>query len=314
MDPATRSPSEHSPWHHHKFHGVALKCNRPLVSSCRINAGHKPLTVTFSGTTEKVAKKWQEDGCSRLEDGQVHYIAKQQISALLSPEKIEIEYAPQTIPELFFLGRIFALWLELNGHTVLHGATVALDGERTVALIGPSGSGKSTLSNWLERQGCKLVTDDLIPLTPDSPGRVEPGIPLSRLWPDSATLLFGQNTFERLHPAEEKLLIPGANDGKPRFVSTSRNLRAIVILDRRRATENNRIEITPLSPARALVEINAQGYRPEALAQLDLTARRMAILAQTVATTPCYMLTFPNGLTHLPAIGHTVLHAMGVAK
>ena len=83
----------------------------------------------------------------------------------------------------FLLGPPVAALLIQRGMVVLHGNALEKGG-RAVAVMGHSGAGKSTLAYALMQQGWRLLTDDLVAITPD--GLVLPGIPCIKLWHDAA--------------------------------------------------------------------------------------------------------------------------------
>lgn len=75
-------------------------------------------------------------------------------------------------------------------YLIIHGNTVQFDG-KTFILCGKSGAGKSTTTTALIQRGAKVVADDISPIHFDSNSTpwVSPGIPFSKLWPESFELL-----------------------------------------------------------------------------------------------------------------------------
>ncbi|MGH3997670.1 MAG: hypothetical protein ACRDTJ_09440, partial [Pseudonocardiaceae bacterium] len=88
---------------------------------------------------------------------------------------------PGLVPVLA-AGTLLAVHLKLRHELVLHASAVQLDGH-AVAFVGSSGMGKSTLAAVLSRNGCGLVTDDVlrVDLTDTAVVRVYPGSTESRL-------------------------------------------------------------------------------------------------------------------------------------
>ena len=84
------------------------------------------------------------------------------------------------------LGRGLAAVLHQRDVLTLHAGAVA-DGEAALAFIGERGDGKSTTTSALVRHGCRLVTDDLLPIRvgADSAPRVYTGGAQVKLWPAS---------------------------------------------------------------------------------------------------------------------------------
>lgn len=96
-------------------------------------------------------------------------------------------------------GTVAALVLAQRGTFALHASTVAVRGAG-LALAGPSGAGKSTAALALERQGHRLVADDVSPVHRAAGGRPEV-VPFGRarhVWPDTAAALGIDLTGSRL--------------------------------------------------------------------------------------------------------------------
>ena len=83
------------------------------------------------------------------------------------------------------LGRVFAVCLELEGTTTLHGSAVDIDGEG-VAFLAPKFHGKSTTAAAIVDRGGRLLADDLVAVTAGAPPHVVPSVPVVQLWQDSA--------------------------------------------------------------------------------------------------------------------------------
>jgi hypothetical protein len=54
--------------------------------------------------------------------------------------------------------------------------------------VAPKFHGKSTLALALTRAGCRLMTDDVLPVDPGPPARAIPGVHQVKLWDDTAEL------------------------------------------------------------------------------------------------------------------------------
>lgn len=98
------------------------------------------------------------------------------------------EAAQIELARAIVLGPALALALELRGLLCLHGSAVEIDG-RAIAFVGPKFYGKSTLATALTTAGARLVSDDLLAVTPTASPRVRAGIPSVRLWNDAADRL-----------------------------------------------------------------------------------------------------------------------------
>ena len=98
----------------------------------------------------------------------------------LSPDGRRIRWLPNPDPWWDFgrghlLGRVLSTTLHLEGLLALHAAAVEL-GDGVVGFMAPSHYGKSTLSMELFRAGARFVTDDTLPVRPDSPPLAYPGV------------------------------------------------------------------------------------------------------------------------------------------
>jgi hypothetical protein len=101
----------------------------------------------------------------------------------LRPPDVSFEAAEMDIG-----GRVLATALHAAGVLCLHGSGVAFP-DAAIGLLAPKHHGKSTLAQALVAAGAKLVTDDVLPVEPDSTPHVRPGTQRLRLWADSAERL-----------------------------------------------------------------------------------------------------------------------------
>jgi hypothetical protein len=86
------------------------------------------------------------------------------------------------------LGRVLPMALHAAGLITLHGSAVAVNG-RAIAFLAPKYHGKSSLAFALVSAGAKLITDDALPVTLDTPALARPGVHCVRLFSDSASRL-----------------------------------------------------------------------------------------------------------------------------
>lgn len=94
------------------------------------------------------------------------------------------------LEEHLVFDHVLPLVLAGDGHLVLHGGVVSLDG-RGVALVGSSGAGKSTLVGHAWRHGWTVGNDDGVVLSSGSGGvpEAEPTYATLRLTPSGAELV-----------------------------------------------------------------------------------------------------------------------------
>ena len=194
-------------------------------------------------------------------------------------------------------GRVLAMTLHAAGRLCLHGSAVAMDGG-AVAFVAPKYHGKSTLALALARSGCRLMTDDILPVDPGPPAQAIPGVHQVRLWDDSAELFdvrSGEPTpgdKHLVHEIPEDLLMfqPDA-------------LSAVYLLspltgESSMAEAARRIPMPDVTAALALVRHAALGPLLGG-AQAACTFERAATLASTV---PVYRLETVAGLDRLSEV------------
>ena len=218
-----------------------------------------------------------------------------------SPHEVHVYPTGRTDVVPFLLGRVFALWLQLAGTQVLHGSCLTRDGA-SFGLLAQSGTGKSTLATALSERGWALVTDDLIPLEPHPNGcLIRPGLPFSRLWPDTGRRFFaGFEHFPRVHPDLEKRKVTHRSDGSDRFCREARILTRLIILER--SEPEHPLEIEALTGARALTTLIGVSYRPDPLEPLGLQGPLMEALSRVVERVPVFLIRFPSGFDRLDEV------------
>lgn len=85
-----------------------------------------------------------------------------------------------------------------QGHLILHGSAVAMDG-RVAIFLGDTGAGKSTLAASLHAAGHQLLGDDAVVVSSGEHGFLAQAVyPSLRLFPDTIETLFGESAD--VHP------------------------------------------------------------------------------------------------------------------
>lgn len=92
--------------------------------------------------------------------------------------------ASMELVRIDLMGRVMAAALHLSGSLCLHGSAVALP-SGGIAFLAPKHHGKSTLALALSAEAGRLLTDDTLPVDPDPPVTLRPGVHSVRLWGDS---------------------------------------------------------------------------------------------------------------------------------
>lgn len=183
----------------------------------------------------------------------------------------------------YLLGPVLGLLLRLRGVTCLHASAVAF-GDRSVAFVGSAGAGKSTTAAAFARQGCGVISDDIVALLEQEDAfHVMPAYPHLCLWPESVKILYDSaEALPRLIPDWDKRRLALGNQGT-HFESRCLPLAAIYVLSERRPDPAPYVEA--MRPQNALVALVADTYANKILDR-EMRAREFAVLARLVTTVP----------------------------
>lgn len=209
---------------------------------------------------------------------------------ILNGNRILVDPMPgveERVLRLFLLGTSMGILLHQRGMNVLHGSAVQM-GDRTVAFLGEKGAGKSTLATALCARGSKLITDDLLVLTPPAAGKnptVYPGFPQVKLWPESI-LSFGDDPQDlpKVHPQLDKR----ARQMGDFFATEPSCLQGIFILEEGKFDGFHRFE-----PQQAFLELMPNWYGARfGHDLLDALGRQLHFMqcAQLANQVPVYLL------------------------
>jgi len=179
-----------------------------------------------------------------------------------------------------------------------------------VAFLAHSGHGKSTLATAFLRAGHALLTDDILPVE-ERQGAFWglPGQPQIKLWPDQVELLIGRQAKLRpVVPDLAKLLVPLGINGYGSFCDSSQPLRCIYLPCRTNPQENNsKVEITPLRPVEAMIELVRFTFIPNITEGLGWQGRRLDFFSRLVEKVPVRRLSYPNGFEQLQQVTEVIL-------
>jgi hypothetical protein len=162
--------------------GLKIFCNCNLQRSNDLSGGDGEVRVSF--VQDRHEKPTGEGWLSFANLWQAAY-------RLIDPQKVEIwlredgsevliwdGYPAEKVSREERRGTLARMCLPfaaaLQGKPVIHAAAVRI-GDRAIVFVGESGAGKSTLAGELRRQGCQVLTDDLLPCRVTEAGV---GIPL----------------------------------------------------------------------------------------------------------------------------------------
>jgi hypothetical protein len=209
--------------------------------------------------------------------------------------------------ESWLLGMVLAYWLERQGILTLHAAAVSVEGQ-ALAFLGPNGGGKSSLAIALLQAGYQLLTDDILPLEPDG-GRflARPGYPELRLWPHQAAYFFPalQGRLPA-HPVSGKVRVPLSSIGQIIFCRHAQPLARIYLPQRCDLAGKPTVELVPLAPSEALIELVRHSFAPHVVAAAGFQAERFRLFSRLVQQVPVLWLRYSDGLGQLPRVREAI--------
>jgi hypothetical protein len=180
---------------------------------------------------------------------------------LVSPNGLEILCSPSHGVEdesfqVYLLGQAFSFALVKAGFEPFHATAVERDGN-ALALVGESGQGKSTLAASFLADGARLLTDDLMLVSPGDPLRVYSGPSRIKLLSDAADLILGPGTTRvPMNREMEKYVIPVSSEDT---CHEPARLRGLYILEHGEASRAD-IRIEPLAPREAFMALVAHTF------------------------------------------------------
>jgi hypothetical protein len=122
-------------------------------------------------------------------DSDTIYVDATSIAKYLVKNKSDIIVEPylgadDTLIGLFLVHLVLVFVVKEKKHLLFHGSAFTLPNKSEACIfLGSKGAGKSTLAAAFTEFGCKVLCDDLIPVTPGPV--VQPGIPMIKLFEDS---------------------------------------------------------------------------------------------------------------------------------
>jgi hypothetical protein len=156
--------------------------------------------------------------------------------------------------------------------------------------------------------GRSLVSDDIVPLElVGGTFQARAGYPQMRMEPDAiAHFAPDLEDLPRVHPGYSKLRLALLPRGPFRFHAGPASLQ-VVYVPRRHEAGGRGVEIRPLPPSEALIELVRHSFLPHAVEALGLQPRRLALLAQLVERIPVRELAYPSGFEHLEVVTEAIL-------
>ena len=175
------------------------------------------VVVDFASLPPIPADPANDNRRSRIDSAEVNFelddIGRFQISG---GDRILVDpYADgdREMMKLILMGAASALLLHQRGWLPLHGSGIATPFGAAL-FVGHSGAGKSSTLAAFVKRGFPMICDDLasIQFDSDNKPRVFPGVPLYKLWADSAQALqVKTETLSRVREQLEKFMVPATS-------------------------------------------------------------------------------------------------------
>lgn len=229
---------------------------------------------------------------------------------VLSGNRIEVDPDPgadEGLVRHVLLGPVFATLLWQRDLLTLHACVLSVDsreessasiGGRTCGFMANSGEGKSTLASALYARGHRMLSDDIavIPWRKD-PLEVLPGYPRMKVYPEVLVRVgVDPESRPRVHQGIEKRAFMAKD-----LPTEAQPLRALYVLTRGETERAVRLE-----PAKALLVLMAQSYRPnQQVAHLG-SQELMRRCARVVQSVPVFALERPRDLSRLDLLARFI--------
>ena len=247
---------------------------------------------------------------------------------MFDPKKREIHYYPTTNLDQISIDHLIAdqvlpLIHSFYGLTYVHASAVVIQipyehasekhNQEVIAFIGDTGQGKSTLTASLCRVGYPVFTDDCLALE-ESHGHIigYPGNSTLRLWSDSVDFLYGEVgvEFQTVAQYTTKKRV-NLNEVHGKFFKESAPIRRIYFLDNSADRDSDpEIEITPLSPKQAFIELFTHAFRLD-ITDKERLRQEFDILTQISLYPIFFRLSYPRDYSQLAYVQQAILqHAM----
>jgi hypothetical protein len=308
--------------HRYLVYGVALTSDLPFDFPADGGDVHDGPRVRFArGADGDFTKARGADrptdawfDCGETTDGSIYLRWSGLFEFLVDPAGTRVTYralrdCDPTVLQNFLFGQVLAFALTRQKVEPVHAAVVDVGGH-AIAFLGDCTYGKSTLAGAFLRDGCRLVSDDLL-VAHESRSCIvaRAGAGRIKLLPDSASaVLRRQDGGVRLIPNAEKRMYRLDDDMVQR---RDVPLRAFVVLptpEERDACE--RIEIRPITGAELVPELVKNTF----VRYLDDGPRlhqNFSWNAHLAGVVDGYRLSYPTGIEHLSSVVAAVLTHLG---
>lgn len=322
MVSGSSNPPE-SPLRTSRVFGVTLASSYPFENYLLPDSGVPDITFScISGSqsppipkdresqwTGKIISEHPESLISIYSQGDCHILHFDHVDFIIRPATIVAHLrdgAYRYLVELWLFGKIFSVWLELQGIPTIHSSSVVTN-HGAISFLSTSGGGKSALAAALVKAGCPLLTDDILPVRREEDGFFGvPGYPSMRMWPDQAAYFLGcYEGLDLVHPLISKRRVRVGQGGFGTFCNREQPLKVIYVPDRQDPDAELRIE--PVTPVDALFELIKNSFTAQVVEALGLQPQRMKFFTDMVMQLPVRRLIYPDGYDSLPEVRNAVL-------
>ena len=192
-----------------------------------------------------------------------------------------------------------------RGALVLHGTALERDGE-AILLLGHPAAGKSTLAWCLLQDGWRLLSSELVAVSPD--GLVQPGMHQLKLWHDAAMAL--ELNWAQLPPvrkglkryallAEDLTCMPQPTPLRLVYALNRAKEESVKEDDTDEGVEIEKVSIKAsrnFSQTNALIRLRNQAFHARMYRGMDAEAQLFMQAAALARTVPLHALIVPDGI------------------
>lgn len=313
-----------------RVYGARMATALPLVTPLPPGRGAPDLRVEAAAVPTLEARPEVEPELTLVEAGatgvprrlELYRTAERQASIRVT-DFVDVAVGPDRIAyslsdpsrtlqlEIFLLGYLLALWLELRGVLALHASAVAV-GDVSAGFLAAKEGGKTSLAAALLEASGALLADDLVAARhAEGEWRVASAFPQMRMWPEVARR-FGLSPadLEPVHPGTSKRRVPVGGGGLGRFATGGRRLVALYVPEPVRggtAEPDRQIDIRPLTGSEAVAAVLGGSFLRAEIAAMELDVGRLAAVGELVRAVPVRRLRYPWGYEHLTRVRDAVL-------
>ena len=249
----------------------------------------------------EVAPNWYK--MAHLEDGSTYVRWEDWFHFLIAPDGGRVAYAllspaPDESLQTYLLSQTLSFALIRMGREPLHVTSVETR-NAAIGFVGRSGAGKSTLAACFLAAGCRLLTDDLLVVSPET-GLAQPGPQRIKVLPDVADLFLADApTRVAMNPAGEKLIVPL---GPERCCACPVPLKRLYVLHHPDDGEGDSLpRLERLSEREAFIELLAGTFNSR-IRTRERLERQFACFGQLARTIPVKRLTYRRELSRISEV------------